>query len=94
MRRVLRPGGRLFVLEFSQPHAWLWPIYLFYLRRILPTLAGWTTGDRAAYVYLNETIEAFPGRAALAAEINAAGFARVEARALTFGIVALHEAQK
>ncbi|MBI5767346.1 MAG: class I SAM-dependent methyltransferase [Verrucomicrobia bacterium] len=94
MRRVLRPGGRLFVLEFSQPHAWFRPVYLFYLRTILPTLAGWTTGDRAAYVYLNETIESFPGRAALAEEIRAAGFAKVEARALTFCIVALHEARK
>jgi demethylmenaquinone methyltransferase/2-methoxy-6-polyprenyl-1,4-benzoquinol methylase len=94
MRRVLRPGGRLFVLEFSQPHAWFRPFYLFYLRKILPTLAGWTTGDRAAYVYLNETIEQFPGRAALADEIRAAGFASVEVRALTFCIVALHEARK
>jgi demethylmenaquinone methyltransferase/2-methoxy-6-polyprenyl-1,4-benzoquinol methylase len=91
MRRVLRPGGRLLVLEFSQPHAWFRPFYLFYLRRILPAFAGRVTGDRAAYVYLNESIESFPGRAALAAEISAAGFQRVQARALTFGIVALHE---
>jgi demethylmenaquinone methyltransferase / 2-methoxy-6-polyprenyl-1,4-benzoquinol methylase len=92
MRRVLRPGGRLFVLEFSQPYAWFRPCYLFYLRRILPAFAGRVTGDRAAYVYLNESIESFPDRAALAAEISAAGFSAVKARALTFGIVALHEA--
>jgi demethylmenaquinone methyltransferase/2-methoxy-6-polyprenyl-1,4-benzoquinol methylase len=94
MRRVLRPGGRLFVLEFSQPHAWFRPVYLFYLRKILPALAGVVTGDRGAYVYLNETIEEFPGRAALAAEIRAAGFSAVSARAMTLGIVALHEAVK
>lgn len=92
MRRVLRPGGRLLVLEFSQPFAWFRPCYLLYLRRILPVIAGTVTGDRAAYVYLNESIEVFPGRAALAAEITAAGFTSVRARALTAGIVALHEA--
>jgi demethylmenaquinone methyltransferase/2-methoxy-6-polyprenyl-1,4-benzoquinol methylase len=91
MRRVLRPGGRLLVLEFSQPYPWFRPFYLFYLRRILPALAGRVTGDRAAYVYLNESIEIFPGRPALATEIAAAGFTAVSARALTFGIVALHE---
>ena len=92
MRRVLRPGGRLFVLEFSQPQAWFRPVYFFYLRRILPVLAGAVTGDRAAYVYLNDTIAGFPGRTALADEIRAAGFSSVSATPMTFGIVALHEA--
>lgn len=94
MRRVLRPGGRLFILEFSQPDRWFRPFYLFYLRRVLPPFAGLLTGDRAAYQYLNETIEQFPGREELANEILAAGFRRVNARGLTFGIVALHEATK
>ena len=94
MRRVLRPGGHLFVLEFSQPAAWFRPLYYFYLRRILPPIAGVVTGDRAAYEYLNNTIGQFPDRTALAEEIRAAGFSRVSARPMTFGIVALHEAQK
>jgi demethylmenaquinone methyltransferase/2-methoxy-6-polyprenyl-1,4-benzoquinol methylase len=92
MRRVLRPGGRLFVLEFSQPSPLIRPFYFFYLRRVLPRLAGWISGDRAAYVYLNQTIEQFPDRDALSAEILAAGFAHVTATPLTFGLVALHEA--
>lgn len=92
MRRVLRPGGRLFVLEFSQPQAWFRPIYYCYLRRILPRIAGVVTGDRDAYVYLNNTIGEFPNRAAISGEITAAGFSQVSARALTLGIVALHEA--
>jgi len=93
IRRVLRPGGRLFVLEFSQPQRWFRPAYLFYLRHVLPGIAGLVTGDRPAYVYLNESIETFPDRAALAAEIRAAGFSAVTARPFTFGIVALHEAR-
>ncbi len=94
MHRVLRPGGRLFVLEFSQPQPWFRPCYFFYLRKILPFVAGMVTGDRAAYVYLNDTIEQFPGRAALTDEIRAAGFSDVSSRGMTFGIVALHEAAR
>lgn len=94
MRRVLRPGGHLVVLEFSQPYAWFRPLYYFYLRRILPPLAGLVTGDREAYVYLNTTIGQFPDRAALAAEIRAAGFIQVDARPMTLGVVALHDAKK
>jgi demethylmenaquinone methyltransferase / 2-methoxy-6-polyprenyl-1,4-benzoquinol methylase len=94
MRRVLRPGGRLYVLEFSQPHAWFRPLYYFYLRRILPRIAGLLTGDRGAYVYLNCTIGEFPGREALSREITAAGFTDVAATPLTFGTVALHRATK
>lgn len=94
MRRVLRPSGRLFVLEFSQPHRWFRPFYYFYLGHVLPRLAGWLTGDRAAYDYLNRTIGAFPDRAALAAELTAAGFSTVHAKPLTLGVVALHEASR
>jgi len=81
-------------LEFSQPSAWFRPLYYFYLRHILPGLAGLVTGDRAAYDYLNNTIGHFPDRVALADEIRAAGFANVSARPMTFGVVALHEAEK
>ena len=91
---MLRPGGRLYVLEFSQPQRWVRPFYFFYLRRVLPRIAGLVTGDRAAYVYLNETIEQFPDRAALAGEIRAAGFTQVAASGLTFGTVALHVATR
>lgn len=94
MHRILRPGGRMYVLEFSQPARWFRPFYLFYLRKILPAIAGGVTGDRQAYVYLNETIEQFPGREALSAEIRLAGFSAVVATPMTFGIVALHEATK
>ncbi len=94
MRRVLRPGGKLYVLEFSQPYAWFRPLYYLYLRKLLPMIAGAVTGDRAAYVYLNETIGQFPGRDALAAEIKAAGFIQVSACPCTLGTVALHIAAR
>ena len=92
MRRVLRPGGRLFVLEFSQPAAWFRPFYFPYLKYVLPAIAGTVTGDRGAYDYLCGSIEEFPDRAALSREITRAGFRSVQATALTFGTVALHEA--
>jgi demethylmenaquinone methyltransferase/2-methoxy-6-polyprenyl-1,4-benzoquinol methylase len=94
MRRVLRPSGTLFVLEFSQPQRWFRPVYFAYLRYLLPKLAGAVTGDRPAYDYLNATISQFPDHRALTAEIHAAGFQSVKASRLTFGIVALHEARK
>ncbi|TAG28280.1 MAG: bifunctional demethylmenaquinone methyltransferase/2-methoxy-6-polyprenyl-1,4-benzoquinol methylase UbiE [Verrucomicrobia bacterium] len=90
MRRVLRPGGRVHVLEFSQPHAWFGPLYYFYTKRILPPIAGWLTGDRSAYAYLNATIEAYPDHLAMSEELRRAGFCEVAATRMTFGIVALH----
>ena len=94
MHRVLRPGGTLFVLEFSQPYRWFAPLYYFYLRRILPRFAALVTGDKGAYDYLGGSIAQFPARPAMSAEILRAGFAEVRARPMTFGIVALHEARK
>lgn len=94
MHRVLRPGGTLFVLEFSQPYRWFAPLYYFYLRHILPRFAALVTGDKGAYDYLGGSIAQFPARPAMSAEILRAGFAEVRARPMTFGIVALHEARK
>lgn len=93
MRRVLRPGGRLFVLEFSQPHWWFRPVYYAYLKGLLPLVAGVVTGDKSAYEYLGGSIEEFPARDELSAELHRAGFDAVRATPLTFGIVALHEAR-
>jgi demethylmenaquinone methyltransferase/2-methoxy-6-polyprenyl-1,4-benzoquinol methylase len=92
--RVLRPGGRLFVLEFSQPDTWFCPIYYFYLKFILPWVAALATGDKSAYEYLAGTIENFPSKEALMEQLKQAGYKTVEATGLTFSIVAIHEAQK
>jgi demethylmenaquinone methyltransferase / 2-methoxy-6-polyprenyl-1,4-benzoquinol methylase len=94
IRRVLRPGGRLFILEFSKPWTPLRPLYDLYLHRVLPKVAGMVTGDRSAYEYLCGSIAAFPDRHALSAEIRAAGFGDVDVSRLTTGIVALHSARR
>lgn len=94
MHRVLRPGGHLFVLEFSQPHAPIRPLYYAYLRQVLPRIAGRVTGDRSAYDYLGATIETFPSHQVLAAELRSAGFDPVRVARLTFGVVALHQGRK
>ncbi|MET0261876.1 MAG: bifunctional demethylmenaquinone methyltransferase/2-methoxy-6-polyprenyl-1,4-benzoquinol methylase UbiE [Rariglobus sp.] len=94
MRRVLRPGGKLFVLEFSQPYRWFRPLYYFYLRRLLPGIAGAVTGDRGAYEYLCGSIEQYPSHESMSAEVLRAGFSSVKVNRMTFGSVALHIASK
>lgn len=94
MRRILRPGGTLLVLEFTQPAKPLRPLYYFYLKRILPRVAGAISGDRGAYEYLNATIQAFPDKVALGGELRDAGFADVRATGMTGSIVALHRARR
>lgn len=92
--RVLRPGGTLFVLEFSQPDRWFRPIYYFYLKYILPIIASFATGDKAAYDYLAGTIEHFPTKEALGEQLKLAGYETVQATGLTMSIVAIHQATK
>lgn len=94
IRRVLKDGGRLFILEFSQPQVWFRPIYYTYLKYILPTLASFATGNKDAYNYLAGTIEGFPSKQLLCDQIKEAGFTTVSAKGLTFSIVAIHEATK
>jgi len=90
MRRVLRPGGRVHVLEFSQPYRWFRPLYYFYTKKVLPAIAGKVTGDRAAYDYLNASIENYPDHAAMREELHRAGFREIRVVRMTLGIVALH----
>lgn len=94
MKRILRPGGCLYCLEFSQPFAVLRPLYYLYLKFLLPVWARILTGDKAAYDYLAGSIESFPTRRQLADEMHSAGFTRVSAIPLTGSIVAIHVAHK
>ena len=93
MRRVLRPGGRAYVLEFSHPAAWLAPLYFWYLRRVMPLYAQFITPERGAYEYLGESIRAFPSQPELASLMREAGFASATWTNLTLGIAALHVAE-
>ncbi len=94
MRRVLKPGGKLIVLEFSQPSVWFRPFYYLYLRGVLPWLAWFLTGDRKAYLYLGSSISSFPDRKSLSTELETAGFSKVRSKGMTFSVVALHEGLK
>ena len=91
MARVLRPGGRALILEFSQPTAaWFRPLYFFYLRHVLPVVGGWFSGDREAYRYLNVTIESFPSGEAFCALMREAGFVDTRAVPLSLGIASIY----
>lgn len=95
MYRVLRPGGRLVVTEFSTPPvAIVRATYSGYLRRVLPQIAKRTSSNPEAYAYLGESIEAWPDQVALAGWLRAAGFTRVAYRNLTAGVVAMHRGRK
>jgi demethylmenaquinone methyltransferase/2-methoxy-6-polyprenyl-1,4-benzoquinol methylase len=90
-RRVLRPGGRLVVCEFSQPSVPVFrEVYRRYLTRLLPVAARRLTSDPEAYQYLARSIGAWPDQPGLARWLQEAGFTSVAWRDLTGGIVALH----
>jgi len=95
MRRVTRAGGRLVVCEFSHPTCKPWrTVYLEYLMRLLPAVAGKVSSDPAAYVYLAESIRAWPDQRGLAAVLQEQGWRDVAWRDLSGGIVALHRGVK
>ena len=95
MLRVTRPGGRLVVCEFSSPVVELFrTVYIEYLMKALPSIARAVSSSPDAYVYLAESIRAWPDQAGLAAVVQAAGWRSVEWRNLSGGIVALHRATR
>jgi demethylmenaquinone methyltransferase / 2-methoxy-6-polyprenyl-1,4-benzoquinol methylase len=95
MFRVLKPGGRLLVLEFSKPiYPWLSKIYDQYSFSLLPKIGKWITGDEDSYQYLAESIRMHPSQEELKQMYADAGFADNEYHNLTGGIVALHRGFK
>lgn len=91
MRRVLKPGGRAAILEFSRVY---WPVFgplfRFYFHRILPRLGTWISGVRGPYQYLHDSVARFPDQESLAAAMREAGFVQVCYRNFSGGVAALH----
>ena len=90
MCRVLRPGGRLLVLEFSKVAPALQKAYDWYSFNVLPRLGQWVAGDSQSYRYLAESIRMHPDQATLKAMMKEVGFGHVDVHNLTAGVVALH----
>jgi len=91
IRRVLRPGGRLVVLEFSQPRGVpIRPLYRWYSRVLLPRIGGFLSPDRGAYEYLPTSVAAFPDGADFLARLERSGYVDLLWRPLTFGIASLY----
>ena len=95
MLRVLKPGGRLIVLEFSQPRRKLVRrFYHFYMNVVAPKIAGWFKQNREAYQYLNESANAFPSRQAFLDILRKAGYIDTEFKPLSLGICCIYSGRK
>lgn len=95
MVRVLKPGGRALILEFSLPkNRLLRRMYLVYFRHLLPRLGAVISGDRQAYRYLNQTVETFPYGGEFCALMQEVGFSAVTAHPLTLGIATIYRGDK
>ena len=95
MARVLRPGGLILVLEFSRiERPLLGPLFRFYFHRVMPLIGGVVSGNRQAYRYLPDSVDAFPDPIELGEEMLKAGLVNVRCRPLTFGMAYLHVGEK
>jgi demethylmenaquinone methyltransferase/2-methoxy-6-polyprenyl-1,4-benzoquinol methylase len=95
MARVLKPGGRLAILEFGVPaFPGVRPLYLWYFRRVLPLIGRMISGHTAAYTYLPASVGAFPSPEVFMATLRDAGFVQTRVVPLTFGIVHLYTAER
>jgi demethylmenaquinone methyltransferase/2-methoxy-6-polyprenyl-1,4-benzoquinol methylase len=93
IQRVLKPGGSIAILEFTEPpEGWLGDLYRWYFRKILPGVGGLISGDAGAYKYLPRSVARFFRPLELAALMSSVGYQSVEFRAWTLGTVALHTA--
>ena len=95
MHRVLKPGGKVAILEFSQVRTPLFGrLFRFYFRHILPGLGNWISGVRGAYNYLQDSVSRFADQQALVAALEGCGFRKVSYRNFTGGIATLHLGEK
>lgn len=95
MNRVLTPGSKIVILEFSKPSSiWFKPIYTLYMKWITPTVGKLFSGNRAAYTYLNESVTAFPEGLAFLSILEKAGFKNINQQKLSLGICSIYCASK
>jgi len=93
IHRILKPGGRAMILEFSMPaNRFIRSLYSFYLRRAVPLIGGFLSGDRPAYRYLDSTIESFHNPDEFCHLLDDAGFSGVNAEPLTLGVAHIYTA--
>lgn len=95
IRRVLKPGGKAVILEFSNPtKAPVKQLYNFYFRYITPWIGKWVARNKAAYTYLPDSVKAFPQGQAMCAILQKTGFQAVTCKTLTFGICSIYSATR
>lgn len=95
MLRVTKPGGKIFILEFSQPEGFPFAqLYKFYFKNILPLVGRWVSKDSRAYSYLPDSVEAFPYGEAFANILKNLGYKNIRLHRLTFGVATIYEAEK
>ena len=95
IHRVLKPGGRVLILEFSLPeNRFVKKMYLFYFRKILTRIGRLISGDKNAYGYLNETVETFPYGDSFCKILDLVGYDNVNAQPLTFGVATIYQGDK
>ncbi len=93
--RVLKPDGRLIILEFSKPKTFPFKqLYSFYFTAVCPIIGKWITGDKEAYNYLHRSVEAFPEGDNFIKVLSDSGFQTIKCKPLTFGISSLYSASK
>lgn len=95
MRRVLKPSGKVFILEFSKPGNWLvQKLYYFYFCNVLPFVGKLVSKDARAYTYLPESVRMFPDGQKFVALMQEAGYKNIECKPLTFGISTIYIGEK
>ncbi len=92
--RVLRPGGKLVILEFSRPSGFFGPVMRAWVRTVPPLLGRWLSGDSEAYSYLPQSVEAFPEGERMVARLEAAGLHQVSRRPVTGGVATIYEGRR
>lgn len=90
MWRVLKPGGMVMILEFSQPKAWFKPLFNFYSSKITPGIGKLISGDKKAYSYLHESVSVFPSGKEFCSLLEKTGYRNVAYKPLTFGIATIY----